>query len=124
MGSCSLGSSSQSISRAQRNRARSRVTSAALTSSPPKTSFSAPTFAHFTVRLADKDEYTERHTRRVAMLAVRVGEQLGLSASRLRTLAIGGLVHDIGKLSVPDAILKKPGALNDDEYGVVQCHPE
>jgi HD-GYP domain-containing protein (c-di-GMP phosphodiesterase class II) len=77
-----------------------------------------------TVRLADKDEYTERHTRRVAMLAVRVGERLGLSASRLRTLAIGGLVHDIGKLSVPDAILKKPGALNDDEYGVVRCHPE
>jgi HD-GYP domain-containing protein (c-di-GMP phosphodiesterase class II) len=77
-----------------------------------------------TVRLADKDEYTERHTRRVALLAVRVGEQLGLSASRLRTLAIGGLVHDIGKLSVPDAILKKPGALDDDEYEVVQGHPE
>ena len=62
-----------------------------------------------TVRLADKDEYTERHTRRVALLRRAVGEQLGLSASRLRTLAIGGLVHDIGKLSVPDAILKKPG---------------
>jgi HD-GYP domain-containing protein (c-di-GMP phosphodiesterase class II) len=77
-----------------------------------------------TVRLADKDEYTERHTRRVALLAVRVGEQLGLSASRLRTLAIGGLVHDIGKLSVPDTILKKPGALDDEEYEVVQGHPE
>jgi HD-GYP domain-containing protein (c-di-GMP phosphodiesterase class II) len=77
-----------------------------------------------TVRLADKDEYTERHTRRVALLAVRVGEQLGLSASRLRTLAIGGLVHDIGKLSVPDAILKKPAALDDEEYGAVQGHPE
>ncbi|MCW2962945.1 MAG: hypothetical protein JWO17_197 [Actinomycetia bacterium] len=77
-----------------------------------------------TVRLADKDEYTERHTRRVALLAVRVGEQLGLSASRLRTLAIGGLVHDIGKLSVPDAILKKPAALDDEEYGVVRGHPE
>jgi HD-GYP domain-containing protein (c-di-GMP phosphodiesterase class II) len=77
-----------------------------------------------TVRLADKDEYTERHTRRVALLAVRVGEQLGLSASRLRTLAIGGLVHDIGKLAVPDAILKKPGALDDEEYGVVQGHPD
>jgi HD-GYP domain-containing protein (c-di-GMP phosphodiesterase class II) len=77
-----------------------------------------------TVRLADKDEYTERHTRRVALLAVRVGEQLGLSASRLRTLAIGGLVHDIGKLSVPDAILKKPAALDDEEYRVVQGHPE
>ena len=77
-----------------------------------------------TVRLADKDEYTERHTRRVALLAVRVGEQLGLSASRLRTLAIGGLVHDIGKLAVPDAILKKPAALDDDEYEIVQGHPE
>jgi HD-GYP domain-containing protein (c-di-GMP phosphodiesterase class II) len=77
-----------------------------------------------TVRLADKDEYTERHTRRVALLAVRVGEQLGLSANRLRTLAIGGLVHDIGKLSVPDAILKKPDALDDEEYSVVQGHPE
>jgi HD-GYP domain-containing protein (c-di-GMP phosphodiesterase class II) len=42
----------------------------------------------------------------------------------LRTLAIGGLVHDIGKLSVPDAILKKPGALDAGEYAVVQRHPE
>jgi HD-GYP domain-containing protein (c-di-GMP phosphodiesterase class II) len=77
-----------------------------------------------TVRLADKDAYTERHTRRVALLAVEVGEQLGLSPNRLRTLAIGALVHDIGKLSVPDAILKKPAALDDDEYSVVQGHPE
>jgi HD-GYP domain-containing protein (c-di-GMP phosphodiesterase class II) len=77
-----------------------------------------------TIRLGDKDEYTERHTRRVALLAVRVGEHLGLSANRLRTLAIGGLVHDIGKLAVPDAILKKPAALDDDEYEVVQGHPE
>jgi HD-GYP domain-containing protein (c-di-GMP phosphodiesterase class II) len=77
-----------------------------------------------TVRLADKDEYTERHTRRVALRAVQVGEVLGLSASRLRTLAIGGLVHDIGKLSVPDAILKKPGPLDEEEYAVVQEHPE
>jgi HD-GYP domain-containing protein (c-di-GMP phosphodiesterase class II) len=77
-----------------------------------------------TVTLAEKDEYTERHTRRVALLAVQVGEELGLSASRLRTLAIGGLVHDIGKLSVPDEILKKPGPLDDDEYAAVQEHAE
>ena len=77
-----------------------------------------------TVRLADKDEYTERHTRRVAPRAVQVGEELGLSASRLRTLAIGALVHDIGKLSVPDAILKKPGPLDDEEYAVIKEHPE
>jgi putative nucleotidyltransferase with HDIG domain len=77
-----------------------------------------------TVRLADKDEYTAQHTRRVALLAVQVGEALGLSASRLRALAIGGLVHDIGKLSVPDAILKKPGALDDEEYAVIKKHPD
>jgi putative nucleotidyltransferase with HDIG domain len=75
-----------------------------------------------TGRLAEKDSYTETHTRRVAMLAVRVGEELGLPPGRLRTLAIGGLLHDIGKLSVPDEILKKPGPLDEDELAVVRRH--
>jgi HD-GYP domain-containing protein (c-di-GMP phosphodiesterase class II) len=77
-----------------------------------------------TVTLAEKDEYTERHTRRVALRAVQVGDELGLSRSRLRTLAIGGLVHDIGKLAIPDAILKKPGPLDDEEYATVKEHAE
>ncbi len=77
-----------------------------------------------TVRLAEKDEYTEEHTRRVALRAVQVGEELGLSPGRVRALATGGLVHDIGKLSVPDAILKKPGPLTDEEFAVVQRHAE
>jgi putative nucleotidyltransferase with HDIG domain len=72
--------------------------------------------------LAEKDEYTEGHTRRVALLAVAVGEELGLAPARLRELATGGLLHDIGKLSVPDEVLKKPGALDDDEYALVQKH--
>jgi putative nucleotidyltransferase with HDIG domain len=77
-----------------------------------------------TVRLAAKDVSTEEHTRRVATLAVRLGEQLGLSPTRLRSLAIGGLLHDIGKLSVPASILQKPGPLDDDEYDVIKLHPE
>ena len=77
-----------------------------------------------TVRLAAKDASTEEHTRRVAMLAVELGERLGLSPSRLRSLAIGGLLHDIGKLSMPDSILQKPGPLDDDEFDVVKLHPE
>jgi putative nucleotidyltransferase with HDIG domain len=76
------------------------------------------------VALAEKDEYTEGHTRRVALRAVQVGEELGLPPQRLRTLAIGGLLHDIGKLQVPDEILKKPGPLSDEEYAVVKRHPE
>ena len=74
--------------------------------------------------LGERDDYTEQHTRRVALRAVQVGEVLGLSASRLRALATGGLVHDIGKLSVPDSILKKPGPLDEDEYAVIKKHPE
>jgi putative nucleotidyltransferase with HDIG domain len=76
------------------------------------------------VGLAAKDESTEGHTRRVAELAVQVGESLGLAPHRLRALAMGGLLHDIGKLQIPDAILKKPGPLDDAEYGVVKHHPE
>ena len=72
--------------------------------------------------LAEKDEYTEGHTRRVALLAVGVGEELGLPPARLRELATGGLLHDIGKLSVPDDVLKKPAALDDEEYALVQKH--
>ncbi len=73
-------------------------------------------------RLAEKDAYTEGHTRRVAMLAVQVGEELRLSPGRLRDLAIGGLLHDIGKLSVPDEILKKPGPLEPEEFDIVRTH--
>ena len=76
------------------------------------------------VDLAEKDTSTEEHTRRVATLAVELGEQLGLSAARLRSLATGGLLHDIGKLSLPTAILQKPGALDDEEYEIVKLHPE
>jgi putative nucleotidyltransferase with HDIG domain len=76
------------------------------------------------VALAHKDEYTEEHTRRVALRAVQVGEELGLPSTRLRSLAVGGLLHDIGKLRCPDEILKKPGPLTDAEYAVVREHAE
>jgi HD-GYP domain-containing protein (c-di-GMP phosphodiesterase class II) len=76
------------------------------------------------VRLARKDGSTEKHTRRVALLAVQMGEQLGLPPGRLRQLAIGGLLHDIGKLAVPSTILRKPAALTDDEFAVIRRHPD
>jgi HD-GYP domain-containing protein (c-di-GMP phosphodiesterase class II) len=75
------------------------------------------------VRLGAKDPSTEGHTRRVATLAVTIGEQLGLAESRLRQLALGGLLHDIGKLSVPDEILNKPGRLSEAEFAEIRRHP-
>jgi len=74
--------------------------------------------------LAEKDVSTAEHTRRVAMRAVEVGEELGLSAPRLRSLALGGLLHDMGKLSVPADVLRKPAALTDAEFALVKRHPE
>lgn len=74
-------------------------------------------------RLERKDGSTEQHTRRVASWAVAIGEELGLPPGRLRELALAGLLHDMGKLAVPDAILRKPGPLTDEEMDVVRMHP-
>ena len=62
--------------------------------------------------LSEKDRSTEEHTRRVATLACAVGEELKLPPTTLRHLAIGGLLHDMGKLRMPPGILCKPGALD------------
>jgi HD-GYP domain-containing protein (c-di-GMP phosphodiesterase class II) len=75
------------------------------------------------VRLGDKDPSTEGHTRRVATLAVAIGERLELPEGRLRELALGGLLHDVGKLSVPNSILNKPGKLTDAEFAEIRRHP-
>jgi putative nucleotidyltransferase with HDIG domain len=74
------------------------------------------------VALALKDESTEEHTRRVALLAVQVGDELGLPPGRLRSMATGGLLHDIGKLSVRDEVLRKPASLTDEEFAEVKQH--
>jgi HD-GYP domain-containing protein (c-di-GMP phosphodiesterase class II) len=84
--------------------------------------FVGPHVRALLVELAEKQTYTEDHARRVALRAAQVGGELGLSPGRVRDLATGGLLHDIGKLAVPDEILRKPGPLTDDEYQVVMQH--
>ena len=86
--------------------------------------FMGPTVRALLVRLAHKDDYTAEHTRGVALRAVQVGEELGLAPVRLRELAIGGLLHDVGKLAVPNEILQKPGSLTNDEFDVIKRHPD
>jgi putative nucleotidyltransferase with HDIG domain len=74
-------------------------------------------------RLGHRDQSTAEHTRRVALLAAAVADELKMSATARRNLAIGGLLHDVGKLSVPLEILRKPAALDDDEYAQIKRHP-
>ena len=70
-----------------------------------------------------KDPFTEAHTQRVAESARRLGATLGLGASDLEALYRGGLIHDIGKIGVPDAILLKPGPLDASELATMRLHP-
>jgi putative two-component system response regulator len=70
-----------------------------------------------------KDNYTEAHTERVASRARLLGEMAGLSGTDLDDLYRGGLIHDIGKIGVPDAILLKPGPLNAEEMNIMRRHP-
>jgi len=70
-----------------------------------------------------KDPYTEGHCERLSRYAVKFGTRLGLDKDELTALRIGGVVHDIGKVAVPDAILLKPTALTPDEWSVMREHP-
>ncbi len=70
-----------------------------------------------------KDSYTRGHSDRVSQYSVLIGKHLGLSDDDLRTLRIGGLFHDIGKIGVPDSILLKDAKLTDDEYSEIKNHP-
>ena len=71
-----------------------------------------------------KDGYTHRHSERVATIAVLIARELGLSPRERHIVELSSLLHDVGKIGIPDAILKKPGRLSDAEYNEVCKHPE
>jgi putative two-component system response regulator len=71
-----------------------------------------------------KDSYTQGHVERVANLAVSIGKKLGLLEKDIEALWFAGVLHDVGKIGVPDAILNKNGKLTDDEWEMIKLHPE
>jgi HD domain len=83
----------------------------------------AETIAALAAAVEARDENTKGHNLRVANLAVRIGRAMELPTDTLRTLARAGLLHDVGKIGIPDAILSKPGALDPDEWTVIKRHP-
>jgi putative nucleotidyltransferase with HDIG domain len=74
--------------------------------------------------LEAKDAYTNDHASQIADLAGRVCDQLGIDASATRVVKLGALLHDIGKIGIPEEILRKPGSLTGDEMLVMQRHPD
>ncbi len=71
-----------------------------------------------------KDKYTDGHTRRVGTISRLLGEHLGIAAEKLDFLEIAGLIHDIGKVGVPESILNKPGKLTREEFDLIKKHSE
>jgi len=70
-----------------------------------------------------KDGYTHKHSERVAAFGVRLARHLGFDADSRAVVELSGLLHDVGKIGVPDAILNKPGKLTDEEFTQMRLHP-
>jgi len=71
-----------------------------------------------------KDLNTGVHSTRLAEWGLRVGQELGLDENTLHNLEVAALLHDIGKVGIPDAILRKPGKLDAEEYSLIKKHPD
>ncbi|HEY7332720.1 MAG TPA: diguanylate cyclase, partial [Candidatus Limnocylindria bacterium] len=69
-----------------------------------------------------KDRYTKRHSEDVARYAAFLAQRLGLDDETVRTIRLAGLLHDVGKIGIPDGLLRKPSKLTDEEYAVFQQH--
>ncbi len=74
--------------------------------------------------LETRDSETHGHSERVVTFSLRLGHELGLDKDALRNLELGALLHDIGKIGVPDAILRKPAALTPEEWEKMRLHPQ
>ncbi|MDR1518779.1 MAG: HD domain-containing protein [Planctomycetota bacterium] len=74
--------------------------------------------------LEARDPYTRGHSVRVTLFSLAIADRLGWTAKRRDLLELGGLMHDIGKIGIPERILHKPDRLNDEEYNIIKTHPD
>jgi len=82
------------------------------------------TFKSLVASIQIRDSYTEEHSKRVTEMAVRIAQAMKCPEEDVESLRIAAILHDIGKISVPDSVLLKPGRLDDDEYTVIKKHPQ
>ena len=71
-----------------------------------------------------KDQYTQGHSERVAMLSAMLALEVGFTEEEAERIRISGLVHDVGKIGVPESVLCKPGRLTDEEFDQIKAHPQ
>jgi putative nucleotidyltransferase with HDIG domain len=108
--------------------ARGSITSAvrSLFSSDPIeriTSNISPSVKALIMATESRDTYTAGHNFRVTIFALHLAEEMGVNPEQLRALAQGAIVHDVGKINVPDSVLNKAGKLTEDERSIIEMHP-
>ncbi len=82
------------------------------------------TLSALTSAIDAKDSYTRGHSERVTELSIRLANEYGLPPEEVEKIKLGGLLHDIGKIGIPEEILNKPGRLNDEEFEIIKSHPD
>ncbi len=82
------------------------------------------TLRALTASIDAKDRYTCGHSERVALLGAQLAQAAGLDPKTVERYRIAGLIHDVGKIGVPEAVLTKPGKLTDEEFNLIKLHPE
>jgi putative two-component system response regulator len=85
----------------------------------------APTLASALANAIEaRDSYLHGHCERLASLAVRIAEDLGVAPEEIETVRLGAILHDVGKIGIPDRVLLKPGPLDDEERRIIETHTE
>ena len=74
-------------------------------------------------RVDQKDHYTRQHSERVANYATALARKMNLDKEQIELIRIASLVHDVGKVSIPEIVLNKPGKLNEEEWNLIRSHP-
>jgi putative two-component system response regulator len=84
----------------------------------------APTLASALANAIEaRDSYLHGHCERLAALALRIAEEVAMAADEIENLRLGAILHDVGKIGIPDRVLLKPGPLDDEERRIVETHP-
>ena len=82
------------------------------------------TLSALTSAIDAKDSYTRGHSERVTDLSMKLARELGIEKTEVEKIKLGGLLHDIGKIGIPEGILNKPGRLDNEEFEVIKSHPD
>jgi response regulator RpfG family c-di-GMP phosphodiesterase len=81
------------------------------------------TFSSLIASIQLRDHYTEEHSFRVTKMSVKIAEAMNCAEREIESLKIAGMLHDVGKIAIPDNVLLKPGRLTFEEYGIIKTHP-